>query len=173
LGGIAEINLIGEQREVPDENPARNACCALTGLGPVQPTIVAGSFASTKVVRKVRSVAIIRPVKPTIATLALSSVLALFGFSVATRQEPKPENLPYVGVHNPDFIAVSEATFINLGDRVIGLMSGTTAKAYRQADLHHSTERGERRQHDRREPSTELRFQRFHVVRGKSWRFRR
>jgi Protein of unknown function (DUF3179) len=33
-------------------------------------------------------------------------------------------------VHNPEFIAVSAATFMNADDRVIGLMSGNTAKTY-------------------------------------------
>jgi hypothetical protein len=33
-------------------------------------------------------------------------------------------------VHNPEFIAVPAATFMNAEDRVIGLMSGKTAKAY-------------------------------------------
>jgi Protein of unknown function (DUF3179) len=45
-------------------------------------------------------------------------------------QDVKPQNLPYTAVHNPEFISVSAATFMNADDRVIGLMSGKTAKAY-------------------------------------------
>ena len=62
--------------------------------------------------------------KPTIATLVL------FGSTIAFAQEPKPQNLPYVAVHNPEFISAPAATFMNAEDRVIGLMSGKTAKAY-------------------------------------------
>ena len=68
--------------------------------------------------------------KPTIATHVLFGALGLFGSTVVSAQAPKPENLPYVAVHNPSFIAVGEATFMNADDRVIGLMSGLTAKAY-------------------------------------------
>lgn len=64
----------------------------------------------------------------TIATRVL--FVGLFGSTIAIAQEPKPQNLPYVAVHNPDFIAVREATFMNPEDRVIGLMSGSVAKAY-------------------------------------------
>jgi len=38
--------------------------------------------------------------------------------------------LPYTAVHDPEFISASSVTFMNDEDRVIGLMSGTTAKAY-------------------------------------------
>jgi hypothetical protein len=64
------------------------------------------------------------------ATRVLFCALGLSGSTVAFAQEPKPQNLPYVAVHNPEFIAVREATFMTADDRVIGLMSGTTAKAY-------------------------------------------
>jgi Protein of unknown function (DUF3179) len=56
--------------------------------------------------------------------------LALFGSAIVVAQESKPQNLPYVAVHNPEFISVPAATFMNADDRVIGLMSGKTAKAY-------------------------------------------
>jgi Protein of unknown function (DUF3179) len=68
--------------------------------------------------------------KPTVATLALFCTLVLFGSTIAFAQEPKPQNLPYVAVHNPEFISALAATFMNADDRVIGLMSGKTAKAY-------------------------------------------
>ena len=56
--------------------------------------------------------------------------LALFGSAVAFAQGPKPQGLPYAAVHNPEFISVAVAAFMNGEDRVIGVMSGNTAKAF-------------------------------------------
>jgi hypothetical protein len=64
--------------------------------------------------------------KPSVATLALFGTVLLFG----SAQESKPKDLPYAAVHNPEFISASAATFMNADDRVIGVMSGKTAKAY-------------------------------------------
>src|SRR5262245_25565311 len=66
----------------------------------------------------------------TFATLVLFGALVPFGSTTAFAQDSKPQSLPYVAVHNPDFISAPAATFMNAEDRVIGLMSGTTAKAY-------------------------------------------
>jgi hypothetical protein len=68
--------------------------------------------------------------KPTVATLVLFGTLVLLGSAVAFAQESKPQNLPYVAVHDPEFISAPAATFMNADDRVIGLMNGKTAKAY-------------------------------------------
>ena len=68
--------------------------------------------------------------KPTVATRVAFGTLVLLGSTIAFAQEPKPENLPYVAVHSPEFVSAPAATFMNADDRVIGLMSGTTAKAY-------------------------------------------
>jgi hypothetical protein len=65
--------------------------------------------------------------KRKVAALVL---LGTFGPSISFAQESKPQSLPYAAVHNPEFIAPSAATFMNADDRVIGLMSGKTAKAY-------------------------------------------
>ena len=65
-----------------------------------------------------------------VATLMLVGALAGSGSRIAVAQDPKLQNLPYVAVHNPEFISVSAATFMNADDRVIGLMSGKVAKAY-------------------------------------------
>jgi uncharacterized protein DUF3179 len=62
-------------------------------------------------------------------TLALVSTFALCGSSIVA-QESKPQSLPYAAVHNPEFISVPAATFMSADDRVIGLMSGKSAKAY-------------------------------------------
>lgn len=58
-----------------------------------------------------------------IAASALASTMAL-------AQESKPQNLSYAAVHDPEFISASAATFMNGDDRVIGVMSGKTAKAF-------------------------------------------
>jgi hypothetical protein len=50
-------------------------------------------------------------------------------------QDPKLQNLPYVAVQHPEFISASAATFMNADDRVIGLMSGKSAKAHRSGTL--------------------------------------
>ena len=65
-------------------------------------------------------------------------VLALtFGSAVVLAQAPSsaPKSLPYVAVHNPEFISLAAATFMMPEDRVIGVMSGKTAKAYPAAIL--------------------------------------
>lgn len=54
----------------------------------------------------------------------------LVASTIVFAQESKPQNLPYAAVHNPEFISAPDATFMNADDRVIGLMSGKTAKAY-------------------------------------------
>ena len=68
--------------------------------------------------------------------LAVSVVAgALLTNGVSAVQTPAPPSLPYVAVHDPQFITAGEATFMNAEDRVIGLMSGRTAKAYPAAIL--------------------------------------
>ena len=54
----------------------------------------------------------------------------LVASTIVFAQESKPQNLPYVAVHNPEFISPAAATFMSADDRVIGLMSGKAAKAY-------------------------------------------
>ena len=55
---------------------------------------------------------------------------AFLANGVSAFQTPPTANLPYTAVHDPQFISVADATFMNDEDRVIGLMSGKTAKAY-------------------------------------------
>ena len=68
--------------------------------------------------------------KSMLSTIAWLGALAAFGSAAAVGQTSTPQNLPYVAVHNPDFIAARAATFMQADDRVIGVMSGTIAKAY-------------------------------------------
>ena len=64
-------------------------------------------------------------------SMLLSSVIAGSLFATLTAaQSPPAAALPYAAVHNPQFITAADATFMNADDRVIGLMSGATAKAY-------------------------------------------
>ena len=62
-----------------------------------------------------------------IVFVATALLLATAG---AAQQAPAPASLPYVAVHDPEFLAAADATFMHDEDRVIGLMSGKTAKAY-------------------------------------------
>jgi hypothetical protein len=51
----------------------------------------------------------------------------------AAQDAAAPKNsprLPYAAVHNPQFMSAEEATFMNGDDRVIGLVSGSVAKAF-------------------------------------------
>ncbi len=45
-------------------------------------------------------------------------------------QTAAPASLPYAAVHDPQFITAAAATFMNDEDRVIGVMTGRTAKAF-------------------------------------------
>ena len=64
---------------------------------------------------------------------AIAAVLLARGVPAA--QPAEPPSLPYAAVHDPEFISAAAATFMSDEDRVIGLMSGKTAKAYPAAIL--------------------------------------
>jgi hypothetical protein len=49
---------------------------------------------------------------------------------VGPSQSAPQASLPYAAVHEPQFVSVAEAPFMKDDDRVIGLMSGSVAKAY-------------------------------------------
>jgi uncharacterized protein DUF3179 len=59
---------------------------------------------------------------------------ALIGVA-ATAIAQQPPSLPYVAVHDPEFLPAADATFMHGDDRVIGVISGTTAKAFPAAIL--------------------------------------
>jgi hypothetical protein len=64
---------------------------------------------------------------------AAGSLLVLtLGSTPAVAQAPAPASprLPYAAVHDPQFISAAAATFMSADDRVIGVMSGRTPKAY-------------------------------------------
>ncbi len=65
--------------------------------------------------------------------MKLLSLSLLFGAAVLA-QTPTPANapqrLPYAAVHNPQFSPAAQATFMEADDRLIGVMDGSTPKAY-------------------------------------------
>jgi Protein of unknown function (DUF3179) len=62
--------------------------------------------------------------------LALACIYLLQPCSAATQKY-----LPYVAVHNPQFISPAAATFLHDGDRVIGVVVGKSVKAFPAAIL--------------------------------------
>jgi hypothetical protein len=64
-----------------------------------------------------------------VGALAISAGAVLIT-SPASAQEAATKSLPYVAVHDPQFISAADATFLSDGDRVIGVMSGKVAKAF-------------------------------------------
>ena len=64
------------------------------------------------------------------ATTTASVVASLFLANGVPAQDPAPPPLPYAAVHDPQFIGASDASFLNDEDRVIGVMTGRTAKAF-------------------------------------------
>lgn len=67
-------------------------------------------------------------------TLYLPILLLAFGANAAAQKQPQ-ERLPYMAIHDPQFIPASSATFLHDPDRVIGVVSGGIAKAYPAAIL--------------------------------------
>lgn len=50
-------------------------------------------------------------------------------------QPPVATRMPYTAIHQPEFVAASEATFLQDDDILLGVVSGTVAKAFPAADL--------------------------------------
>ena len=50
-------------------------------------------------------------------------------------QTPLGTPMPYTAIHQPEFVAASEATFLQDDDILLGVTSGSVAKAYPAADL--------------------------------------
>jgi len=65
---------------------------------------------------------------------ALPIVLIAWG-AIQAEQKQAEQRLPYVAIHNPQFIPASSATFLHDPDRVIGVLVGHVAKAYPAAIL--------------------------------------
>jgi hypothetical protein len=67
----------------------------------------------------------------------ISAVLMLVaGIAASIRaQTPQTTPMPYTAIHQPEFVAASEATFLHDDDILLGVTSGSVAKAYPAADL--------------------------------------
>jgi len=67
----------------------------------------------------------------------ISAVLVLVaGIAAAIRaQTPPATPMPYTAVHQPQFVAASEATFLHDEDILLGVATGKVAKAFPAADL--------------------------------------
>ena len=50
-------------------------------------------------------------------------------------QTPQVTPMPYTAIHQPEFVAASEATFLQDDDIMLGVVSGKVAKAFPAADL--------------------------------------
>jgi hypothetical protein len=71
--------------------------------------------------------------KPRIGVVTL---ILLAGIEVATHaQTPQGKPMPYTAIHQPEFVAASEATFLRDDDILLGVTSGDVARAYPAADL--------------------------------------
>jgi Protein of unknown function (DUF3179) len=70
-------------------------------------------------------------------TERISAVLVLVaGISAPMRaQTPQATPMPYTAIHQPEFVAASEVTFLQDDDILLGVTSGNVAKAYPAADL--------------------------------------
>lgn len=65
-----------------------------------------------------------------------SALLAVACMYLAAPVSSAPQKwLPYVAVHNPQFISPAAATFLHDDDRVIGVLTGQSAKAFPAAIL--------------------------------------
>jgi Protein of unknown function (DUF3179) len=70
--------------------------------------------------------------------MAAAVLVVVCGSANAQSAQPPaapPRDLPYVAVHNPEFISASQATFLQPEDRVIGVVEGEIAKAFPAAIL--------------------------------------
>ena len=65
--------------------------------------------------------------------IVLVSLVVALAASAHAQTPPSP--MPYTANHTPEFVAASEATFLQDGDILLGVVSGKVAKAYPAADL--------------------------------------
>jgi Protein of unknown function (DUF3179) len=62
--------------------------------------------------------------------ISVAGALLLTTAAAAQQAPPPAPSLPYVAVHDPEFLAAADATFMHDDDRLIGVLTGKTAKAY-------------------------------------------
>jgi Protein of unknown function (DUF3179) len=61
--------------------------------------------------------------------VSAAAILLMAPASWAFQATPR-QSLPYTAIHDPQFISAAEATFMQPGDRLIGVATGDTVKAY-------------------------------------------
>ena len=59
----------------------------------------------------------------------------LSGIAVLVLAQTPPGPMPYTAIHQPEFVAASEATFLQDDDILLGITRGSVAKAFPAADL--------------------------------------
>ena len=62
-------------------------------------------------------------------------LVGVAGIAMTASAQTPPGPMPYTAVHNPEFVAASEAAFLQDDDILLGVASGKTAKAFPAADL--------------------------------------
>lgn len=72
---------------------------------------------------------------PYMKTAYFLPILLIALGATAAAQKQAQTRLPYKAVHDPQFIPAAAATFLHGPDRVIGVVTGGTAKAYPAAIL--------------------------------------
>ncbi len=71
--------------------------------------------------------------KPLVDTVLVLGLMA--GTAVPALAQSAPQRMPYTAIHQPEFVAAAEATFLQDDDILLGVASGTVAKAFPAADL--------------------------------------
>jgi hypothetical protein len=64
-----------------------------------------------------------------------AGMLAIATVAFAQDTKPKPKMMPYTTVDNPQFVPAAQASFLSSDYVLIGIVTGSVAKAYPAADL--------------------------------------
>src|SRR4029453_15070133 len=70
-----------------------------------------------------------------VLALLLAGIAPIIAQTQKGTQAPPDPPMPYTAIHHPEFVAASEATFLQDDDILLGVTSGNLAKAYPAADL--------------------------------------
>ena len=66
---------------------------------------------------------------------SLLMIVTVAGMTVPALAQAPPGAMPYTAIHDPEFVTASEAAFLQDDDILLGVSSGTVAKAFPAADL--------------------------------------
>src|SRR4029450_7613309 len=70
-----------------------------------------------------------------VLALLLAGIAPIIAQTQKGTQAPPDPPMPYTAIHHPEFVAASEATFLQDDDILLGVSSGNVAKAYPAAGL--------------------------------------